>query len=268
MRTLKMETKKYEGTGRCAYCMLDFPDDALTNEHIVPEAIHGALLWNGGACSDCANQMNKLWDNPVLNGDLLLARLLLDLRGKNKNKPAQELRHLPPVYAGDTTTGGPGARLLDFPVELYPKVFHLPVFQQAGFLAGVERTGTLEVRRLCFFHVGGQGLTGVTVSQEITSGKLAMAIAKMAYCFAAAERGLNSFDGEPIRQLLRQERDDIYNFVGSPQDLPNLTKRFLHKLYLREIDGWLVVLVHLFASIPRDKHGAMPYEVVVGRLAA
>jgi hypothetical protein len=61
------------------------------------------------------------------------------------------------------------------------------------------------------------------------------------------------------RQLLRGDRDDIYNFVGGSVNDERLTNRFLHYLAFRQRGNWLTVIVHLFSS-----YEAPPYEVVVG----
>jgi hypothetical protein len=88
---------------------------------------------------------------------------------------------------------------------------------------------------------------------------LSLTIAKIGYCFATAELGVDTFDGNEIRALLRGERDDVYNFVGGLSIPQHLTDRHLHKLYIKKRGNCLTVIAHLFASCKMD-----PYEVVVG----
>jgi hypothetical protein len=69
-----------------------------------------------------------------------------------------------------------------------------------------------------------------------------------------------------MRDLLAGRRDDVYNFFGNTARPEKLTNKHLHGLYLREKDGWLTVLVHLFASAHGAVGDARPYEIVVGKL--
>ncbi|MEO7691619.1 MAG: HNH endonuclease [Sphingomonas sp.] len=267
MRTLQMAKRTYVGDGLCVFCRKPFAESDLTDEHIIPEALHGALVIKNGACRPCARHSNTAYENKALNGDLQLARILLDLRGKRGTAAPRDVRHMPPVFPGNLTMGGEGERLLDFPVEMYPKFFNLILFPPPGLLVGVDRGGALSALSLRTFTVGGSGLTGVTVSQGFTNGPFAMMLAKIAYCYAAAERGVEAFDGDPIRCLLTGERDDVYNFVGSVEKPEHLTTRFLHGLYFRERAEWTTVLINLFASLSEEVNNVRPYEVVVGRRA-
>jgi len=263
-----MARKRYQGDGRCVYCTQAFPRESLTDEHIVPLALHGDFIIEKGACSKCAGKSNELYENKALQNDLLLPRLLLGLKGR-RGIVTQDLRHLPAVFAGDKTsepTKMSEGRLLNFPIELYPKFFHLLVFEPAGLLAGIDRGGYICHLRIQAFCIDGPSLNNLTINQPMINGPFATMLAKIGYCYAVAERSMEAFDGSGIRQLLTGGRSDVYNFVGSSSKKEKLTNRYLHNLYLRERDGWLIVLVHLFASLSKEKAGAIPYEVVVGKL--
>ncbi len=89
-----------------------------------------------------------------------------------------------------------------------------------------------------------------------------MVIAKMAYCYAIAEKGLNFMDLSGLRDLVLGERHDVFNFVGCPiveEPLPMLR---LHKFYFRQRGEFSTLLVHIFASF----RGPV-YEVVLGKQA-
>jgi hypothetical protein len=260
--------KSYMGDGRCLYCLETPPIAEMTDEHIVPEAIHGNIKIKGGACTPCARQSNKDYENEVNNNDLRIPRLLLGLVGKNKKAKKPDLRHLPPVYAGDITKGGNEQRLLNFPVELYPKNFSLMGFQLPGLLAGIDRGGELNGFRLRIFNIGGKGLTNVTTSVQYTNGLFAKTIAKIAYCYAVGELGLDGFEHSEIRDLLRGKRDDVYNFVGNVQEHTPLTRQYLHGLYIKDVGEFVTVLVDLFASCRGATDECRPYQVVVGRRIA
>ncbi|WP_223262632.1 HNH endonuclease [Sphingobium sp. SCG-1] len=259
-----MKKQEYLGDGRCLYCLNRFDNAELTDEHIIPTAIHGALLIKNGACVTCARSTNKNFENQALNQDLLLPRLLLELKGRGKSGAPQDLRHLPAVYSGDTTMGNDGVRLLDFPISLYPKMFHLIQFPPAGVLSGTDRGDGIANFRLRFFDAGGPRLRSATVKSAHTNGPFAMMIAKIAYCYAVAKVSLDGFDGTAIRDVISEKRKDVYNFVGSTKKPVPLTNREIHSLHLRRQKGYLIVLVNLFASMAKRGEPVHPYEVVVG----
>ena len=60
--------------------------------------------------------------------------------------------------------------------------------------------------------------------------------------------------------MLRDERKDVFNFVGNPVDGGNLTQRYLHQLAFRDRGDLLSIIIHLFAS-----YQAPVYEVVIGK---
>lgn len=266
MPTLEMRREKYDANGRCVFCTKTFDLADMTDEHIIPDAILGKLVIKNGACEECARRGNAAYENDAINNDFELPRLLLHLRGKGTWKPPKDIRHLPPVYAGDVTQGGEGPRL-NFAPEHYPKMFSLYGFPPPGLLAGADRGSALPEGRLFFFKVAGQSVANVTVAEKRTSGAFGLTLAKIAYCFAIAEKRFDYtvFDGDPIRALLRGERDDIYNFVGGADPSERLGRHHLHALYFREKAGWLTVLVHLFASCATGPE-TCAYEVVVGKL--
>ena len=109
-------------------------------------------------------------------------------------------------------------------------------------------------------------LNDVTTRQPFANGPFAKMVAKIGYCYAVAKLGFDAFDGDAIRELLAGKHDDVYNFVGNVEKPEALSIRRIHALYLREQDGWLTVLVHLFASCnAKESEPSIPYEVAVGR---
>jgi len=85
-----------------------------------------------------------------------------------------------------------------------------------------------------------------------------MMVAKMAFCFAVAERGLDFERYTDLRDLLMGRRSDVFNFVGTPVVEEKLANRHLHAFYFRKREAFETVIVHLFASF-----GGPMYEVVL-----
>lgn len=271
MPKLQMQQKSYHlSDGRCVFCLQTFEPKDLTHEHIIPEALHGRHVIKKGSCKECARRSNLYYENKALNGDFFkVVRTVLDLKGK-RGPPVRSTRHLPPVYQGNVLTepDAEAKRLTGFDLDRFPSVvFKLLHYEEAGFLSGIDRGGELSKMWFGLYFTGKKSkpvTPHFTEEFELDHTAIALMIAKIGYCYAVAELGIDGFDGDEIRSLLFGERDDVYNFVGSFHKPNVLTNRFLHKLYLREQSGFQTVLVHLFASFGGKPH-VLPYQVVVGR---
>lgn len=260
----KMRDHNYQWHGDCIMC-LDPNQKELTIEHIIPAAIGGTLRFRSAVCSDCAKAQNKLFENHTLNHDLLPARHLLQLR---KRPPGRQFGGFARRVPGAVDEDGQGVYETISPDE-YPSMLHFLLLEPPGKLRGID------VPDLTGFRLGFRNLTGLVPKHGIdgqeyrmdapmVSGAFPMSIAKMGYCYAVAERGLTSFNGEEIRDLLQGRREDIMNFVGGDGDPPNKVPRGLplHSISLHVHPGqMLVARITLFSS-----YGLPSYLVVVGRL--
>jgi len=139
------------------------------------------------------------------------------------------------------------------------------VFERAGLLAGVERAARpsrIDVVA-CTLALGTIARRTVAAPPSLPDpAAYAHAIAKWAYALAVAERGLDCCDTQPMRDLVRGRRDDVFAFVGSAPERVPAARDWLHDVAFHERNGWLVATLALFASA-----GMAPYEVVIGRHA-
>lgn len=268
MPTLTMDRKRYRrDDNRCIFCAYEF--SKLTVEHIIPEAIHGSLILSNAACELCRRYTSEKIDNRALNRDLLIPRMLLSLRGKKGNLQNLELRHLPPIYRGNVTEDASkgSERVLDLPVSSYPQVFSLPVYPTASITSGVNRRNPFDGLQCQFFALGASGASGVTVEQQLSLTPFALMLAKIAYCFTVAERGLDGFSGNEIRDLLLGRRSDVFSFVGSGAATRPSQRSNLHSIELVEAGGLITVVIHLFASCAAPGANYCPYQIVIGGAA-
>jgi hypothetical protein len=258
----------YQGQGKCLICLRTFsPGDtgreAPSLEHVIPEALckTGQIVISNGTCVGCNNDANKRYEQTAIHADFNTPRILFGLKRKKRPSAKRKVLKLPPIALGDATQGG------SFDVELsvddYPNRVSLLMFEPAGKLLGIDRGNILSSIRPSTFYIGAKQriTTNITTQMTFDHTALSLTIAKIAYCHAAARLGLEAFDGNEIRALLREERNDIYNFVGGVFAKQHLTTRHLHKLYIKNRGDILTVIVHLFASC-----GMAPYEVVVGKI--
>lgn len=252
-----MRSHSYPGSGRCIYCVTEFGAAELTDEHIIPLALNGGLIIRDAACETCRDRSNRVYEQPALNADFLVPRLLLELKRRKKSQP----KLLPPLVTA-TSKSGETFTNLQVPTPEHPKMIWLNVLQPPGRVSGEERgadLGTIQGWVFGFDTVDEMTFQKAEMSLTMHHTAVALTLAKIGYCFAVAELGIDGFDGSDIRDLLQGKRGDVYNFVGSASNMENLTTRHLHGLYFRRREKWRTVLVHLFASCEMR-----PYEVVVG----
>ncbi|MBB3441278.1 hypothetical protein [Rhizobium sp. BK379] len=147
------------------------------------------------------------------------------------------------------------------PAKNYPPIYQYAVHEPAGRLVGIDKREGADSFRLGLVHLGLRNFTPahVTTRMPLIMGLSEMVVAKMAYCYAIAERGFNEFDTTDLLDLLMGRRSDVFNFVGRPLYDEHLAMLRLHKFYFRKRGELNTVIVHLFASFGGPKH-----EVVIG----
>ena len=147
--------------------------------------------------------------------------------------------------------------------EEYPNIIQLSVLEPAGKLVGVDRGGDLKSFRIAIVNLGPspKQRSNVTTRESRHHTSFALLLAKIGYSYAVAELGIGAFDGSEIRDLLKDRRQDSYNFVGGMSRKEHYAERHLHALYVKRRGAMVTVVVHLFASL-----GMVPYEVVVGEI--
>ena len=258
----KMRNHKFKPLDVCIICLDDqFPRRKMTVEHIIAEALGGTLKFEA-VCKQCAEYGNRTFEQPALTTDFLVPRLLLELRKKSS-------RVLPRAAKNAVVGQSIPDELLEFvSLQLYPKRIIFRELEAPGFLVGIDRPSELNGVKLRIIdlrpYFPDDLYEGNLVTIEaMSNGPFELALAKIAYFYAVATKGLGAFDGSGLRALLRGERDDCRNFVGAPVQKESARNHDLHHLSLRIRPGaFLTVIVHLFAS-----YGVPPYEVVVGRMS-
>lgn len=258
-----MPIKNYASIGRCFFCLNEYGSSDLTDEHIIPRALNGSFILKKGVCVECARYGNKTFEQPALNADFLVPRLMLELRRRSKSE-----KKLPLVALGnhpeDTSAE---AFKIELQAAMYPPLVTLIMIPVAGLLAGVERSGDLKTMQTMTYRIprnlGGELFSSVSTRHMHFHTAFALTLAKIAYCYAVGELGLGGFDGANIRDLIMGRRDDTYNFIGGQSKPEFFREDTLHGLYIRTRGAFVTVVVHLFASCKMK-----PYEVVVGKAIA
>ena len=227
-----------------------------TEEHLIPRALGGRWTLRDAVCEPC-RRLTGGPEQATLERDFLVPRTLLAL--KRRRARAHGPARLPPVLlAGESA---PSALTADE----FPRSYSLAAFDPAGLLAGSPRADAPRMHLVaCRLDLGTpKRHTVAAASPPADARTYGWAIGKWAYALAVAERGLDGFETQPLRDLMLGRRDDVFAFVGTPSPRADASREWLHDFALHEDGPWLVVRLALFASA-----GMTPYEVVVGRLPA
>jgi hypothetical protein len=262
-----MAPRRYIPLGRCMYCLA--AGVKLSEEHLIPKSLGGCVTLRDAVCEPCRIATGRL-EQATLDRDFLVPKTLLALRRRRARGkgPGRLPRVSVFAVAGLDSDVDVDGGVDDLPPELelsaseFPRTFALPTFDPAGLLRVADPpTPSPRVHYVtCRLQVGTPTRDAIATTRPLADPHAyGYSLAKWAYGYAVAERGLACCDLRAIRQLLAGERDDVFNFVGTPHPLEPGARNSLHSLSLRENGEWLTVILNVLGSA-----GMPPYEVVIG----
>lgn len=241
---------------QCIYC--GEKTALLTNEHIVPFALHGEWVLVKASCEKCQKITSKFERN-VCKSFLPSPRSLLKF----------PTRRIHPSKFQITLEKENGEEIIYIPVEEYGGVISFLTFQPPAFFNThpYENGITIVANQLC--RIGGMGILelakkynarAVTFNCSYSPTDFARMIAKIAFGFAVAKYGLGNFKPYVLPAILGQ-KDDIGMWVGCEEpSLGNPTEDFfVHPFVKKGIIFCRMVFFGRFEEVP-------VYVVVVGKL--
>ncbi|MEP6504431.1 MAG: hypothetical protein ABJD97_13930 [Betaproteobacteria bacterium] len=250
---ITMRLARHAPLRRCMYCLAR--GVPLSEEHLIPRALGGHLTLRDAVCEPCRVFTGRL-EQATLEREFAVPKTLLAL--KRRRARGKGPTRLPPVaLAGD---GGSAAIALD--ADAYPRRFELPVFDEAGLLAGIDRAGAAPRIAFapCHLRLGTPTRDHAAAPPALPDPHAyAIAVAKWAYAMDVAAHGLDGRDTSAIRDLLAGRRHDVFNFVGTAHPRRAAAREWLHGATTRDNGPWRTVVLDLLGSA-----GLPPYEVVVG----
>jgi len=225
----------------------------LTEEHLVPRALGGRITLPDAVCEPCRRLTGRL-EQFTLDREFAVPKTLLAL--KRRRARADGPKRLPPVtLAGDAAPS-------TLTAATFPRRFALPAFGPPGLLSERPADEPSPIADVdCRLDLGAPTRATVAAPPSLPDPfAYAYSVAKWAFALTVAHRGLDACDLQPMRDLMRGRRHDVFAFVGSPSPAAAVSRQWLHDVAWRDESGWLVARLALFASA-----GMAPYEVVIGR---
>lgn len=260
------------GGGRCIYCGSDGGAEGLRDEHTVPFSLSGNAQLLAASCRKCEAITSYL--------DGYLAHAVF---GHFRPHAGVQSRSGHPETLPAIVELANGQKVVDLMTKDHPFFLNMPVWRIPGILRGAPPT---EDFAPAFAHVYWSVPPNIRETLGIKHGEVARiadatkipnlktfgrAIAKIAYCNAIMEVGLDNFRPLAMPDLILGRYPNIPYFVGSDpgEPPPPLERGVMHSFEFVEIEynrlKLLAVKMRLFAHAGTKQNGMPIYTVVVGQ---
>jgi hypothetical protein len=238
--------------GRCIYCGTT---EDLGIEHAVPLGLQGSWLLLNASCRACANT-TSLFERSLLRHSWLAARHALGIRTRHRDRPRTTTVRV--HWQGNTQE-------VELPSSEAPAQLVLPVFPEPD-LHGHRAAGRLAITGFWRMAIGPRSHVAVAdafgadeawTRTTIDAFAFARFVAKVAWCFAVAQWGLDALSESPLPGLIVADASEIGRWVGGDTGTSDRIEG-LHMVETLIDSGRREVNVHLFARL-----GAPVYRVVI-----
>jgi hypothetical protein len=263
----KQQRELYPGPGVCIYCGAK---DNLSDEHIIPFALGGNLIFQKASCPDCAKVTSdfELTCLRTMYGPL---RLLYDLPTRRPNRRPPKLP-LKVKYSPDETEWQ--TTLVD--QKKYPFLVTFPYFDAPGILSRdpIHKskgpvTDRLWIRGASPYYSFHELLDNLLLELKAYSvfpeskadvSAFCRLLAKIAHAFAVAKIGLANFAPALKPIIIQNNLSHCMHYIGSANRDESPEEK-LHKLNILEFNNInaIFVIVRLLCKL-----GTPTYIVAVG----
>ncbi|OCJ32719.1 hypothetical protein [Agrobacterium tumefaciens] len=261
--------------GKCIYCYEVYPNEDLTDEHVVPYALAAnAMILGKSCCKACQREITR-YEQAVPKHQLGVFRAQVDAPTRNK----KDRPELIPIHFAEVDDDGRLTRDLgvrSIPIEKTPVMINLwqspppAILQETHGRPSKPWTFTDQaaVEALCrqvAKETGARNGIAMHVG-DVNRNHYLRALAKTAHAYAVAECGVDSF--EPLlTDIILNRSDDLETYVGDMPGIGPFARDPSHTLQISagEAAGgptgpYVVVRIQLSPSIRSPEH-----LVVVGK---
>lgn len=264
----KQDLKVYPEVGRCVYCN---STKELSDEHIIPFSLGGNLILPKSSCSTCAKKTSsfELTCMRTMYGPL---RLLYELPTRRKKKRPRKLP-LKVKFSPDQSDW----QLVDVAQEEYPFLVTFPYFDAPSILTGElkeksegPKASRLWIRGGCPYESFDvllpslvRKLNAYSLFPESRADvpSFCRLLAKIAYCYAIAEKSNYSFSDDLSEIVLGINLRNCRYYIGSASEDEPARER-LHDLNILQFSNSKVFVVKIRLL---SKLGTPTYFVAIGK---
>lgn len=261
----------YPPVGRCIYCGATTPPAGVKrfgDEHVIPLALGGNLILREAACRKCEKTINEEIETPVLLKEWIYLRIKCNFptRGKSKKRPTH------------VTLRSRDGAALRIPIQGYSTPVPAYKFIPPRILSGAPRTDdnkhwTMDILtdheselQMRAKYPQWDGMHTL-VPQPFRFARL---LAKIAYCRAVAEYGIDGFTPLALDVILGQSDDCFLTVGGSLESQPAVPGGDhvldLSLLFRSPKRAYLIVDVRIFSQIVSPAYRVVTGEVNLDNL--
>lgn len=254
---------------KCIYC--GTTEKPLTDEHTIAYGLNGTLVLRKASCLDC-NKITGLFEEQVLRGFTREARIALGMRTRRRDKTPKTFPL--GIVKGDRET------IIHVPANEQFVVLPLPLFEELALLKGkipnpsenykegIAPTGFVtiwlgdpeEIRR----RHDADRIFAVHKVDHIAFAKM---LAKIGYCQAVAQFGLDAFQEVYVLPAILGQLNDIGRWVSSSNIVMKAEVGIGHQIWsvrFKRVEAatpseLILTHIHLFAHL-----NSPAYTVIVG----
>ena len=251
---MTIRTINAEPLGVCMYCGDD--KAPLTDEHVMPRGLNGELVLPKSSCAKCQKMIGLFEAQVLKSGWLSDPRLVLGLRSY---KPKRQPDDITMTFIGRNekhfkklVPKGSAIAMISMPGLIVPRYLtdNVPLSVREGMemdssndalvyrglvenVEGIHSVKLNEAKgRLCQRY----NASGMKFSVQIAPPLIIRFLCKIAHGFHVLERGLFPLKESPALALLKSERFDYSNWVGSaPVSTDSEQRTSLHKMTIEDV---------------------------------
>ncbi|HEY6333960.1 MAG TPA: hypothetical protein VI756_31880 [Blastocatellia bacterium] len=204
-----LSTRETIEVGRCIYC--GEVDGRLSEEHVTPFGLSGALVLLHASCQKCADITSRLEGGVLSRWFAARAALGTKTRRKKERLKAR------PMFI---EKNGSLEKVLAFWQDQW-KVIHLPIFPIPAYIDGRAYHGGIDQVSMDQFElservhdIAKRHSADRIVQAAQKPEDFARFIAKMAYGYAVARYTINAFEKVYVASAILGDSDDIGRWVG------------------------------------------------------
>ncbi len=273
MKTENVAGKKrpVKGGGVCIYCGWDGGTDGLHDEHVVPYSLGGNTELLKASCTDC-EAITSYLDGYMANA--IFGHLRVHLNLQSRSGHADTLPAI--IELAD------GQRAVDLAAVDHPYFLNMPIWRPPGVMRGAQiSAGFGEPGRFTYWYVppnfrGTIGLKDGDIAKIIDSSPahnlntFARGLAKIAYCNAVLQEGLDGFRPLVTPDIILGRYPNVAYFVGNDPTTPSppYPRGSQHAVHAGSMNyrnlKLLTAAIRLFADSGASDKGMPFYTVIYG----
>lgn len=271
--TEDIQGRRFPGFGCCIYCGSEGGDGGLRDEHIIPFSLGGNAVIQAASCSDCEAKTSY--------PDGYLARAVFQEFRTHAGVQTRNPRDRPTAFQSTLIIGDSEERRT-IPLEDHPHSLGMPNLSPCGLIRGAQPSAAFEATKIHLFHnvredirarlnIRNDADFAVRFRKEINLVPFGRALAKIAYCHAIANLGIDAFRPLNLPALILGSYPCVSYYVGGDgnddTEPPDPSGR-RHWVNIEQVDRGrqrlLLASIRLFADSGTEERGMPIYRVVTG----